>query len=95
LDDLAIRRALLPAHYMAGVAREIEGAQRARLGNLRPEGIGPARALELYLESREIKGDRAAELLAYGRRLVEQVDAGPGAPEGEAGAHFAPAAEPA
>lgn len=96
LDDLAIRRALLPAHYMAGISREVEGAQRSRLGNLRPEGVSPGRALELYLESRDIKGERAQELLAYGQRLVQQVDSGESAEDG-AGSSGAPAlvAEPA
>ena len=76
LDDMAIRRALAAAHYMAGISREVEGAQRARIGSVRTEGLAPGRALELYLELKDIKGERAKELTDYGRRLVAQVDTG-------------------
>lgn len=83
LDDAAVRRALLPAHYMAGIARDVEGATRARLGSIRTsDGIGPTRALDLYLESKGIQGDRARKLAEVGRRLVAEVDAGPEAVDG-------------
>ena len=77
LDDLAIRRALVSVHYMAGVSREVEGAQRSRLANVRTaEGIGPSKALDLYFESKGVQGERLQVLAKYGRDLVAEVDAG-------------------
>ncbi|HLC30305.1 MAG TPA: hypothetical protein VJM51_05950, partial [Dehalococcoidia bacterium] len=71
LDDAAVRRALGTAHYIAGIAREIEGAPRGRLGDVNVEELTPLEALKLYLESKETPPERARVLLEYGGRLIQ------------------------
>lgn len=70
LDDAAVRRALSGAHYIAGIAREVEGAPRGRLGDVNVEELTPLDALKLYLESKETPPERARVLLEYGARLI-------------------------
>ena len=74
LDDMAVRQALAPAHHIAGVQREVEGLRRGRLGEVHLEGLTPQRALELYLQSRELSPERAQMLLEYGTRLVREAE---------------------
>ena len=84
LDDTAVRRALAPAHFIAGVAREIDGPSRSRLGNVRIEELTPLRALELFLESKSTPPERTQELLEYGRRLVAAAQESEDLPPGPA-----------
>ncbi|MEK7214945.1 MAG: hypothetical protein AAB289_05055, partial [Chloroflexota bacterium] len=76
LDDAAVRRALAPAHYLAGILRESEGSIRSRLGDVHIEALAPLGALELYLRSKETPDERARQLLEVGRQVIAEVNEG-------------------
>ncbi|MSQ28723.1 MAG: exonuclease SbcCD subunit D [Dehalococcoidia bacterium] len=76
LDDAAVRRALAPAHYLAGILREPEGSVRSRLGDVHIESLAPLGALELYLRSKETPDERARQLLDVGRQVIAEVNEG-------------------
>ena len=60
------------AFDVAGIAIEVERANRSRLGEASQdllEGLTPRRALELYLRSKNTPDERLAELLAAAEEL--------------------------
>jgi exonuclease SbcD len=76
LRDGEIRDALRAAHYLT-IARDIRRESRLRLGEIAAEEITPLDALKTYLQSRKgLSPERAELLLEYGRRLIDQPEAG-------------------
>lgn len=69
LDDKPIRQALRSASYVASVMRDIDRAQRHRLGGVAAEELTPQQVLELYLDSKETPDKRRAELLRYAEAI--------------------------
>ena len=72
LRESDLREALNPAHYIAAISREVEGARRIRLGADVAEGLQPLQALRLYLESRDTDPQRRDQLLRYAEELISQ-----------------------
>jgi len=70
LRDADIREALKEANYPI-VIREIQRETRLRLGNLTAEEITPLKALEKYLEQKQVPPERAKVLMEYGERLIQ------------------------
>ena len=75
LRENEVRKALDQAHYIASISRETPGSRRTRLAPEVEEGLQPAQALALYLESRGMVGERKERLLAAAEELIES-DAG-------------------
>jgi exonuclease SbcD len=76
LRDGDIRSALGEAHYFT-IAKDIKRGARVRVGGMAAEEIGPLDALKTYLESREdVSPERIRLLLEYGRKLVQEQEAG-------------------
>ena len=72
IRDSEIREALNGAHYVASVSTQISDERpRARLGTNDSRGLAPKEALKLYLESKDVDADRAAELMKYADRLMD------------------------
>ena len=72
LDDKPIRQALRPAGYIASIVRDIDRAQRHRLGNVSAEELTPRQVLELYLDSKETPQERKAELLRHAEAIFRE-----------------------
>ncbi|MCB0196007.1 MAG: exonuclease SbcCD subunit D, partial [Anaerolineae bacterium] len=72
LDDKPIRQALRSASYVASVARDIDRAQRHRLGGLSAEELTPRQVLELYLDSKGTPENRRAELLRHADAIFRE-----------------------
>ena len=70
--DAAIRDALKDAHYIASINKQVDEERRSRLPPDTVNGLGPLKALALYLQSRDTKHQRQEKLLQYARRLVEE-----------------------
>ena len=71
-SDAAIRDALKDAHYIASINKQVAEERRSRLPPDTVNGLGPLKALALYLQSRDTKPQRQEKLLQYARRLVEE-----------------------
>ena len=76
LRENDIRKALEPAHFIASISREIPGTRRTRLAPEVEEGLQPAQALALYLDSRGVADERKQRLLAVAEELIESDTAG-------------------
>jgi exonuclease SbcD len=72
LEDKPIRQALRGAGYIASIIRDIERAQRHRLGNVSAEELTPRQVLELYLDAKEIPTERKTELLRYAEAIFRE-----------------------
>ena len=70
--DAAIRDALKDAHYIASINKQVAEERRSRLPPDTVNGLGPLKALALYLQSRETRPQRQEKLLQYARKLVEE-----------------------
>jgi len=71
LRDADIREALKEASYPI-VVREVQRETRLRLGELAAEEITPLKALEKYLEQKQVSPERAKVLMEYGERLIQE-----------------------
>ena len=67
-----VRQALAPAHYVAGIERQVRRERRTRLGPEGAEALTPAEALQRYLRLRNVPEDRERLLLEYGERLMQE-----------------------
>ena len=76
LRENDIRKALEPAHFIASISREIPETRRTRLAPEVEEGLQPAQALALYLDSRSVADERKQRLLAVAEELIESDTAG-------------------
>ncbi|HEY82090.1 MAG TPA: exonuclease SbcCD subunit D [Dehalococcoidia bacterium] len=70
LRDADIREALREASYPI-VVREVQRETRLRLGDLAAEEITPLKALEKYLEQKQVSPERAKVLMEYGEKLIQ------------------------
>ncbi len=71
LSDVELKNALKPAHFFS-IARDIQREARVRLGKFAAEGLTPADALKLWLETKKTPPEHAAEILDYARKLMEE-----------------------
>jgi exonuclease SbcD len=72
LDERRLRDHLLPAHTVAGIAKEIVRPIRRRLPVATPpESLSPLQALEAYFDARDEPDERRSTLLEYARRVVD------------------------
>lgn len=77
LRETEIREALEPAHFIASISREIVGSRRTRISPTEGEDLQPMQALGLYLDSRNIEGERREKILRKAEELIEQDSAEP------------------
>ena len=72
LNDAEIRDALSGAFYVAAISKEVIEQPRNRLGSAYVRGTPPEEMLRLYLESREVPGDRAKALMERAEQLIAE-----------------------
>ncbi len=70
--EAAVRQALAPAHYVAGIERQVRREARTRLGAEAAESLTPMQAVRHYLESRNVPEDRERLLMEYAERLLHE-----------------------
>ena len=70
--EAAVRQALAPAHYVAGIERQVRREARTRLGAEVAESLTPMQAVRHYLESRNVPEDRERLLMEYAERLLHE-----------------------
>jgi exonuclease SbcD len=72
LHDREIADALTDAHFVASVSRDVQDQPRSRLGDAYSEGLDPADALKVYLESRQVPADRIEVLMRRAEALMQE-----------------------
>ncbi len=72
LDDKPIRQVLRPAGYIASIVRDIDRAQRQRLGGISAEELTPKQVLALYLEAKDTPEERKTELLRHAEVIFRE-----------------------
>ena len=73
LQEREVVRALQDAYYIAGIGKDIERAERQRLGAISVEALPPAELLARFFEVKGVPSERAAKLLqAAGEIMTEQ-----------------------
>ena len=71
LKETEIRAALEPAHFIASISREVAGTRRTRISPSEGEDLQPMQALGLYLDSRNIEGERRGKIMRKAEELME------------------------
>ena len=71
LKETEIRAALEPAHFIASISREVAGTRRTRISPSEGEDLQPMQALGLYLDSRNIEGERRERIMRKAEELME------------------------
>ena len=71
LKETEIRAALEPAHFIASISREVAGTRRTRISPSEGEDLQPIQALGLYLDSRNIEGERRERIMRKAEELME------------------------
>ena len=71
LKETEIRAALEPAHFIASISREVAGTRRTRISPSEGEDLQPMQALGLYLDSRNIEGERREKIVRKAEELME------------------------
>ena len=71
LKESEIRAALEPAHFIASISREVAGTRRTRISPSEGEDLQPMQALGLYLDSRNIEGERREKIIRKAEELME------------------------
>ncbi|MDA0265229.1 MAG: exonuclease SbcCD subunit D [Chloroflexi bacterium] len=71
LRDQEIRAALEPAHFIASISKEVAGARRTRISPSEGEDLQPMQALSLYLDSRNMEGERRDKIMRKAEELIE------------------------
>jgi exonuclease SbcD len=71
LRETEIRAALEPAHFIAAISREVAGARRTRISASEGEDLQPMQALGLYLDSKNIEGERRDKIMKKAEELIE------------------------
>jgi exonuclease SbcD len=74
LVEREIRRALEGAYFVAALQKDVERAERQRLGGISVEALTPAELLARYLEVKGVPEERAKLLLEHGQALIQAVD---------------------
>ena len=80
LSETEIRAALEPAHFIASISREVTGARRTRISPSEGEDLQPMQALGLYLDSKNIEGERREKIMSKAEELIELDSAEPEEP---------------
>ncbi len=78
LVEREIFRALEGAYFVAALQKEVERADRTRLGAVSVEALTPVELLERYLQTKEVPAERAKLLLEHAAALIRAVDEGEG-----------------
>jgi len=71
LKESEIRAALEPAHFIASISKEVAGTRRTRISQSEGEDLQPMQALGLYLDSRNIEGERRGKIMRKAEELME------------------------
>ena len=71
LKETEIRAALEPAHFIASISREVAGTRRTRISPSEGEDLQPMQALGLYLDSKNIEGQRREKIMRKAEELME------------------------
>ena len=71
LKETEIRAALEPAHFIASISREVAGTRRTRISPSEGEDLQPMQALGLYLDSRNIEGERRGKIMRKAEELMD------------------------
>ncbi|MED5587738.1 MAG: exonuclease SbcCD subunit D [Chloroflexota bacterium] len=71
LKETEIRAALEPAHFIASISREVAGTRRTRISPSEGEDLQPIQALGLYLDSRNIEGERREKIMRKAEELMD------------------------
>ena len=71
LRETEIRAALEPAHFIASISRDVAGTRRTRISPTEGEDLQPMQALGLYLDSRNIEGERREKIMRKAEELIE------------------------
>ena len=71
LKETEIRGALEPAHFIASISREVAGTRRTRISPSEGEDLQPMQALGLYLDSKNIEGERREKIMRKAEELME------------------------
>ena len=77
LSETEIRAALEPAHFIASISREVADARRTRISPSEGEDLQPMQALGLYLDSKNIEGERREKIMSKAAELIELDSAEP------------------
>ena len=77
LRETEIRAALEPAHFIASISREVAGVRRTRISPSEGDDLQPMQALGLYLDSKNIEGERREKIMSKGQELMDIEAAGP------------------
>ena len=72
LRESEILAALESAHFIASISREIAGERRTRISSVEGEDLQPMQALGLYLDSRNIEGERRDKIMRKAEELIER-----------------------
>ena len=78
LVEREITRALEGAYFVAALQKDVERAERQRLGAVSVEALTPAQLLARYFEVKDVPAERAKLLLEHGEALIAAVDGGNG-----------------
>jgi exonuclease SbcD len=70
LQEREVLRALAGAYYLAGIAKDVERAERTRLGAISVEALPPRELLARYFEVRNVTPERAAVLLEAAESIM-------------------------
>lgn len=76
LAEREVFRALEGAYFVAALQKEVERAERVRLGAVSVEALTPLELLERYLQTKETPAERAKLLLEHAEALIRAVDEG-------------------
>lgn len=74
LVEREIFRALEGAYFVAALQKEVERAERMRLGAVSVEALTPVELLERYLQTKEVPAERAKLLLEHAAALIRAAD---------------------
>ena len=71
LKETEIRAALEPAHFIASISREVAGTSRTRISPSEGVDLQPMQAVGLYLDSKNIEGERREKIMRKAEELME------------------------
>ncbi len=72
LQEREVLRALQGAYYIAGIGKDIERAERARLGAISVEALPPHELLARFFEVRNVAPERAKVLMEAAVQIMQQ-----------------------
>jgi len=70
LRERDIRAGLRASAYIAAIQKDVERAERTRLGGQSPEGMSPLELLERYLRSKDTPVERIQVIMERARKIV-------------------------